>query len=312
MLSVGRSGRAEARWLLPKICDAGGITKDGIGAIRVQEDRTFVQISDKLAGKFGATLELESGVMMERIAGEPDLDRPERAPAKRAPRADKAEYTSREKPEYTPREKPAYEAREKPAYVPKPARIVEDEGGYDPMGASYTPPAEAPAPRPERKPYAKREDTDRKPYAPRAEGAKPYAPRAEGAKPYSPRDAIPYAPRAEGAKPYAPRAEGAKPHAPRADGAKPYAKRDDSDRKPYAPRAAKPADGDRKPYAPRDAKPSAPRSAGFKSHGGADAGKATGFKSHAAEGKPARPKADAKDTSKRFVPPGKPMGKPKR
>lgn len=340
MLSVGRSGRAEARWLLPKICDAGGITKDGIGAIRVQEDRTFVQIADKLAGKFGATLELESGVMMERIAGEPDLDRPERAPAKRAPRAEKAEYTPRDKPapraekaEYTPR-------ADKPAYTPKPSRIVEDDAGFDPMAASYAAPAEAPrladrkpyarteGAKPAAKPYAKREEGDRKPYAPRAaEGdRKPYAPRAEGAKPYAPRKAAdgdrkPYAPRAEGAKPYAPRAaEGdrkpyapraadgdRKPYAPRTEGAKPYAPRAEG-AKPYAPRAEA-----TKSFPARDgAKPYAPRSAGFKSHGGTDGGRAAGFKSHAAEGKPARAKPDAKDTSKRFVPPGKPMGKPKR
>ena len=55
------------------------------------------------------------------------------------------------------------------------------------------------------RPYAKREDGDRKPSGPRAEGAKPYAPR-DAAKPYAKRedgDRKPYAPRAEGAKPYA-------------------------------------------------------------------------------------------------------------
>ena len=383
-LSVGRSGRAEARWLLPKICDAGGITKDGIGAIRVQEDRTFVQIATALAGKFGAQLELESGVVMDRIEGEPDMDRPERSPRKAAPvRADRAEKPGlaareerAEKPAYVPRaeraEKPAYVPRaDKPAYVPKPARVVEDDAPratFDPLGGADTAPAEAPKPRPaasDRKPYAKRDDADRKPYAPRGDAErKPYAPRAEGAKPYAPRadgaakpyarredsDRKPYAPRAEGAKPYAPRAEGAKPYAPRAEGAKPYAKREDGDRKPYAPRAegAKPyaPRGDAtkpyaprsdaakpyaKPYAPRataegDAKPrwkaaegdAKPRSAGFKSHGGTDSkpARAAGFKSHASEGKtfgkaaprakPAAAKVDAKDTSKRFVPPGKP------
>ena len=311
MLSVGRSGRAEARWLLPKICDAGGITKDGIGAIRVQEDRTFVQIAENLATKFGASRELESGVVMERIAGEPDLDRPERAPATkaRAPRSTEARTA--------PAAPRAYEARaerparaEKPAYVPKPSRIVEDEGGYNPMGASYAPPAEAPAPRAERKPYAPRAEASKshsaKPYAPRAEGAKPYAKREDGdRKPYAPRadaERKPYAPRAEGAKPYAKREDGdRKPYAPRSDAAKPYAPRDGA--KP----AAKRPDGDRKPFAPRDgAKPYAPRSTGFKSHGGPEGGRASGFKSHSAEGRPSRPKADAKDTSKRFVPPGKP------
>jgi ATP-dependent RNA helicase DeaD len=307
-LSVGRAGRAEARWLLPKICDAGGITKDGIGAIRVQEDTTFVQIAEGLAGKFGAALELENGVVMERIQGEPSMDRPERAPRKapaaRAPRAEKP-YERAEKPAERA-EKPVYERAEKPAYVPKPPRVVEDDArpAYNPLGNAEAP-AEAPKPRAvaERKPYAKREDGDRKPYAPRAEGAKPYAPR-DAAKPYAKRedgDRKPYAPRAEGAKPYAKREDGdRKPYAPRAEGAKPYAKREDGDRKPYAPRDA--------------AKPYAPRSAGFKSHGGGADGKparAAGFKSHAAEGKtfakPAAPKGDAKDTSKRFVPP-----KPKR
>jgi ATP-dependent RNA helicase DeaD len=213
-LSVGRAGRAEARWLLPKICDAGGISKDGIGAIRVQEDVTFVQIAENLAGKFGQALELENGVVMERMAGEPSMDRPERAPRK-APAA-RSERPARA-------EKPAYEKREKSAYVPKPSRLVEEAmaDGYDPIRGSEAPPAEAPRPRAtaERKPYVKRDDADRKPYAPRAEGdRKPYAPRAAAApKPYAKRDDA-------DRKPYAPRAEGAD--------RKPYAPRGDADRKP--------------------------------------------------------------------------------
>ena len=323
-LSVGRAGRAEARWLLPKICDAGSITKDGIGAIRVQEDITYVQIAEALASRFGLSLELENGVVMERMEGEPSMDRPERAA--RAPARDRAERPVRAERS----EKPAYEKREKAPYVPKPSRLVEEAAadGYDPIKGSEAAPAEAPRPRAP-KPYAKREDSDAKPYAakpyaprsdkpayaPRGDGErKPYAPRAEGAKPYAKRDdgdRKPYAPRAEGAKPYAPR--GDKPaYAPRAEGAKPYAKRDDGDRKPYAPRAE-----GAKPYAPRGDKPAyAPKSTGFKSHGAGDGkpAKAFGSKSHGTEGKsfgkpafakPAGPKVDAKDTSKRFVPPKK-------
>ena len=79
-LSVGHTGRAEARWLLPKICEAGGITKDSIGAIRVREDVTFVQIATEAAPRFGQTLEIEPGIEMRRLAGEPVLERPERAP----------------------------------------------------------------------------------------------------------------------------------------------------------------------------------------------------------------------------------------
>ena len=345
-LSVGRSGRAEARWLLPKICDAGGITKDSIGAIRVQEDQSFVQIAEAVAARFGQGIELESGVTMTRIDGEPNLDRPERAP-RAAAKPERRAAPVAAAPAPAPAPRPVRE--DKPAYVPKPPRLVEDDAVVE----------EAPAPRKAYvkrddaapKPYAPREDSaDRKPSAPREAAAerKPYVKRDDAAKPYAADrkpyakrddgDKKPYAPRAAGErKPYAPRDGAAKPYAPRETAAKPYAKREDGDKKPYAPRD--PA----KPYAPRpEAKPHGRReapdaaakpkwaktddagkpkpafkSAGFKSHGGAEgAGRATGFKSHGAEGKtfskapprakPAAPKTDAKDTSKRFVPPKRP------
>ncbi|GLS80369.1 DEAD/DEAH box helicase [Paracoccus marinus] len=75
-LSVGHTGRAEARWLLPKICEAGGISRDSIGAIRVRQDETFVQIATADAPRFGQVTELEAGLVMTRMAGEPMLDRP--------------------------------------------------------------------------------------------------------------------------------------------------------------------------------------------------------------------------------------------
>ncbi|MBB1497712.1 DEAD/DEAH box helicase [Paracoccus sp. MC1862] len=76
-LSVGHTGRAEARWLLPKICEAGGITRDAIGAIRVRQDETFVQIAAAMAPRFGAEAELEPGLSMRRLPGEPSLDSPD-------------------------------------------------------------------------------------------------------------------------------------------------------------------------------------------------------------------------------------------
>ena len=370
-LSVGHTGRAEARWLLPKICEAGGIAKDGIGAIRVQQDVTYVQIAAEQAGRFGQGVELEPGLEMARLDGEPDLSRPER------PRfGDRPERGERPERRVTPR--PAREDRgERPSYSGKPPRIVEDDDGAAPV-------------REERayKPRPAREDGDRKPYAAR-EDRKPYAPRGDGdRKPYAPReggDRKPWEKR-EGSerKPYAPRGDGErKPYAPREGGdRKPWEKREGGDRKPYAPRG----DGERKPYTPReggdrkpwekrddgDRKPYAPRSAGYKSHGGGSddrPARSGGFKSHGdaprrdgdrpakpkgawedrgpskprgeykprteggegrsfkprgegAEGRPfkpkaagakfggkparpAAPKADARDTSKRFVPPKK-------
>jgi ATP-dependent RNA helicase DeaD len=74
-LSVGHEGRAEARWLLPKICDAGGITRDAIGAIRVRERETYVQIATADVPRFGDRIEIEPGLTMTRLKGEPALDR---------------------------------------------------------------------------------------------------------------------------------------------------------------------------------------------------------------------------------------------
>jgi ATP-dependent RNA helicase DeaD len=37
-LSVGRSKRAEPRWILPLICKAGDITRDDVGSIKIFDD----------------------------------------------------------------------------------------------------------------------------------------------------------------------------------------------------------------------------------------------------------------------------------
>jgi ATP-dependent RNA helicase DeaD len=313
-LSVGHSGRAEARWLLPKICEAGGITKTAIGAIRVKQDETFVQIIEAQAGRFGQVTELDVDLHMERLAVAPELERAERAtaPRKAPARAERAEGAApaarpvrAEKPAAA--EKPA--RAEKPAYVPKASRFLDEEEAA-PVGAAaprasaaapkpYTPRDEAPAKRDEapRKPYAPREAGERKPYAPREAGErKPYAPREAGER-----------------KPYAARVEGA---------AKPYAKREDGERKPYAPRTAE-GDAKKPRWSPED-KPVA-RSTGYKSHGGAAdrPARAAGFKSHAAEGTGFKPRAegerepkrtyaakgdDARPYAKREGPAGKPTG----
>ena len=334
-LSVGRAGRAEARWLLPKICEAGGITKDGIGAIRVQEDETFVQIGRDVAGKFGEETSLEEGVTMRRMEGEPAMDRPERSarPPREAPIA---------KPARMPRA----------PYERKPPRIVEDDAGSP--GAPPQAPDATPAPTLDPTPprtEARTERAAKAPYVkrdapPREAGAKPYRP----AKPPFPRrddvPKTPHAPRSVGTKPYARPTGGAKPYARTDDpakraggpGAKPYAKRADGAPRPaggWAPRndgpagfATRPEGEAKKPRwktgdrvtTPEGGK-AAPRSAGFRSHGavtdpGSRPARSAGSKSHKTEGKifakpgggkfvkTVKTKAPASDTSKRFVPPG--------
>ncbi|MDB6180834.1 DEAD/DEAH box helicase [Paracoccus fistulariae] len=130
-LSVGYSGRAEPRWLLPKICDAGGINRDAIGAIRVKTDDSFVQVDAKMAERFGAMTELEPGLEMTRLAEAPDLDaprgnkpgpRPARGPRSRderpsAPRPPRKDFGDRTDG------KPA-KSWDKPARVAKPSEAA--------------------------------------------------------------------------------------------------------------------------------------------------------------------------------------------
>jgi ATP-dependent RNA helicase DeaD len=345
-INVGRAGRAEARWLLPKICDAGGIAKDSVGAIRVREDEAFVQIAEGVADRFRQQVDLDTGLLMERIEGEPAFDRPRFERPSRPERTDRPERRERsERPERR-------ERSEKPAYSPKPPRVVEDDEApraepkprarYDDR-PRVTPSEVRPAPkadwkadrkperqreedRPARKPYASRpEGEEERPRKPRWSPDQKAAPRSAGYKshggsPDKPGRAAGYRSHAaEGTgvkrreegdrKPPAPRGEGYKPrsegHAPRDAGDRPA-------RKPYAPRSegATPRDeGDRakRTYAPKgdDARPFVKRDG---------PGKPGGFKGRASGGKkpfdkggagdrPARPKADPRDTSKRFVPP---------
>ncbi|PZQ95421.1 MAG: DEAD/DEAH box helicase [Cereibacter sphaeroides] len=285
-LSVGRSGRAEARWLLPKICDAGGITKDSIGAIRVQEDQTFVQIAVSEVSRFGQGLEIESGVILTRVDGEPDLDALVKPRAK--PRAAKPYEPKPDHKPYEPKaERKAYEPKpDRKPYIPKPPR----EDAPEPYAAR------APAPRPfrddaapaTRKPY----DPDRKPY-----GSQERKERSERAKYDS--DRKPLGKREDGGKPLSKRADGDRKPYPKPSEVKPFPKRDGA--KPFGKRAEASEGAESKPRwkgKAEGSKSAAPnRAAGSKSHGKPAFGK-----------KPAPRASDPSDTSKRFVPPKKPRG----
>lgn len=293
-LSVGHEGRAEARWLLPKLCDGAGITRTDIGAIRVQQRETYVQIGEGAAPKMGATLELEPGLVATRMDSAPDLDRPSRAPA---PRGDKPAYKPFDRPQ-GPSRKPygdRNDGGERKPYTPRPPRDgAEGERSYTPRPVM----AEHGGDRStssDRKPYAKRDDGDRKPYVKREYGeSKPYAKRDDG-------DRKPWAkPAGDDRKPYAKREDSDR---------KPYAKRDDGDRKPWG----KPADGDRKPYAKRDDGDRKPFVKREDSRGGSFAKREDGPskpRSFAAKGADARP-SRAPAPKPNFADPSQSLRKPR-
>ncbi len=79
-LSTGRNQRAEPRWLLPMICRGGDISKKDIGAIRVQNDETYVQLNADVEHQFfevlGSKEELEEGIKVTKMDKAPDLSGP--------------------------------------------------------------------------------------------------------------------------------------------------------------------------------------------------------------------------------------------
>jgi len=67
-MNVGHNQRADARWLLPVLCRRGHITKNEIGAIRINGDDTLFEIPRRVVDKFTAA------IAEKREAGGDDTD----------------------------------------------------------------------------------------------------------------------------------------------------------------------------------------------------------------------------------------------
>jgi ATP-dependent RNA helicase DeaD len=100
-LSVGRKQNAEPRWLIPMLCRNGNITKRDIGAIRLQPEETFVELSKEGAEQFllavGPNKTLERGIRVKPLNGAPDLSSAKRGSnyGKNKPFGEKAERDDR-------------------------------------------------------------------------------------------------------------------------------------------------------------------------------------------------------------------------
>jgi ATP-dependent RNA helicase DeaD len=272
-LSVGRNDRAEARWLLPLLCRAGNLDKTAIGAIRVQDSETFVELSEPAVAGFmqslGADGALEDEVSARLLDAAPNL--PQR---KSGPRDGDKPFRKREDGD-------------------RPFRKRED--------------GDRPARKDGDKPYAKREVGDR-PF--RKEGAKPYAKRADGDRPARKEGGKPYAKREDGARPA--RKEGGKPYAKREDGDRPARKDGDKPfrkggDKPFGKREGGERSGG-KPFGKEGSGPRKPRAGGDKPFRKAEAERPKGRPGSADPSQSLRKKAKpgAKPGG------GKPGGKPAR
>ena len=77
-LSVGRKHKAEPGWLLPVLCNGGGLAKPEIGAIRIQQDQTFVEIDatsvDGFLESIGPNGTLQKNIRVRRLDSPPEIN----------------------------------------------------------------------------------------------------------------------------------------------------------------------------------------------------------------------------------------------
>ncbi len=121
-LSLGRKDRAEPRWLLPMLCRNAGLSKNAIGAIRVQYQETFVEIASHavpaMKQELGAELSLEQDAKLTELTGVPDFDAsPKGPPSDTYTRRDgqKKSHARADKPEKRQRSAAAPDQGDRPA-----------------------------------------------------------------------------------------------------------------------------------------------------------------------------------------------------
>ncbi len=222
-VSTGRSDGAEPRRLLPMLCREGDLTKDDIGAIRVQEHESFVEILHSSVEGFlkavGSDMRLEGNVTLTRMDQAPDVGRGPKPPRRddRPERDDRAPYR-----------KLASSTPPKDGWRP-------DAPKREPEATTWAAKPEAAEAEPPRPARTERPRSEKPSYEkPRPERAQAERPRSE-----SPRSEKPYS---DKPRPEKPRGEPYRPDRARAE--KPATDK---------PRTAKPRDDDR--TGPKSPKP---------------------------------------------------------
>ena len=79
-INVGRKQKAEPKWILPMLMKSGGLKKGDIGAIKITDSKTFVEIAPKGVEGFldtiGPDMKIEKAITVSRVEGKPDLNAP--------------------------------------------------------------------------------------------------------------------------------------------------------------------------------------------------------------------------------------------
>ncbi|WP_458792470.1 DEAD/DEAH box helicase [Yoonia sp. MH D7] len=241
-VDVGREGKAEARWLLPMICTAGGITKSEIGAIRIQPNETFVEISEPAVAGFlksvGSAMSLENQAKLTALDGPPQL-------GERGPRVGKRDYDDKPRAPREDRGPREDRAPRKPRDTSTPPPSTQEHvAAIQPTGdaakrekprhkkSNFAKPERrdhGDAVAPIKKPYKARDDESRPAYKGKSEG---YKGKSDGAKPAYKGKSEGYKGKSDGPKPaYKGKSEGYKGKADGASAGKPKPKANDTSKR---------------------------------------------------------------------------------
>ncbi len=173
-ISGGRKAGAEPRRLLPMLCKLGDLTKDDIGAIRINQDESYVQVLETSVAGFlaaiGPKMTLEEGAKLAQMDKEPVLERGPRGDGgkklfnkgKGSYREDRKPHRGKGKFEKDKFERPQGNkfGEDKPSFDKPRSKKFDEKSDYAPAkgkkSAKSTPPVEwndDPAPR-KKKPKA--------------------------------------------------------------------------------------------------------------------------------------------------------------
>jgi ATP-dependent RNA helicase DeaD len=116
-LSVGRKQNAEPRWLIPMLCRFGKLTRQDIGAIRMQQTETYVELAadavDRFTSALGKDMMLEKGIRVKAMEGKPEMTGATREDT-RPPRAQK-KYVKSDQASARPGDDKPWKKKAKPA-----------------------------------------------------------------------------------------------------------------------------------------------------------------------------------------------------
>lgn len=83
-LNLGRKQKAEPKWILPMLLKSGGLKKPEIGAIKITETQTFIELESGCVDQFIKTIgpdgKIEKAITATRLEGLPDFRTPGHSP----------------------------------------------------------------------------------------------------------------------------------------------------------------------------------------------------------------------------------------